>query len=124
MSGRAAEAFALPADPAAFSQECIRRGWSDGLPLIPPTADRVTEMLGAVERDPLEILGVLSPRQGEATVQVVAVNAVMAGCRPQQFPVVLALVLDATFYHSQQQSVNSWEISPCRHGSFHSNNLP
>ncbi len=90
--GRAAEAFTLPADAAAFSQECIRRGWSDGLPLIPPTPDRVFEMLDAVERDPLEILGVLSPRQGEATVQVVAINAVMAGCRPQQFPVVLSAV--------------------------------
>ena len=90
--GRAAEAFALPGDAAAFSQECMRRGWSDGLPLIPPTPERVAEMLAAVERDPLEIVGVLAPRQGEATVQVIAVNAVMAGCRPQQFPVVLAAV--------------------------------
>ena len=84
--------FELPADIAAFSQECIRRGWSDGLPLIPPTAERVGELLAAVERDPLEIIGVLAPRQGEATVQAIAVNATMAGCRAQQFPVVLAAV--------------------------------
>lgn len=91
-AGRPADAFTLPLDAAAFSQECIRRGWSDGLPMIPPTPERVAEMLAAVERDPLEIIGVLAPRQGEATVQVVAINAVMAGCRPQQFPVVLAAV--------------------------------
>ena len=92
MSGRIAEAFGLPADAADFSQECIRRGWSDGLPLIPPTAERVAEMLAGTNRDPLEIIGVLSPRQGEATIQVIAINAVMAGCRPQQFPVVLAAI--------------------------------
>ncbi|MFN0147694.1 MAG: hypothetical protein ACKVT1_14395 [Dehalococcoidia bacterium] len=90
--GRAAETFDLPADPVAFSRECTRRGWSDGLPLIPPTAARVTEMLAAVRRDPLEVLGVLSPRQGVATVEAVAVNAVMAGCEPRQLPVLLAAV--------------------------------
>ncbi len=92
MSGRAAEAFELPIDAAAFSQECIRRGWSDGLPLIPPTPERVAEMLAAADRSPLEIIAVLAPRQGEATVQVIAINAVMAGCRPQHFPIVLAAV--------------------------------
>ena len=90
--GRAADSYQLPADPFEFSQECLRRGWSDGLPLIPPTAERVGAMLDAVEREPLEIIGVLSPRQGEATVQGIAVNAVMAGCRPNHFPVVLAAV--------------------------------
>ena len=90
--GREAERFTLPSDAFEFSQECIRRGWSDGLPLIPPTADRVEAMIASVERDPLDLLGVLSPRQGEATVEAVAINAVMAGCRPQQFPVVLAAV--------------------------------
>jgi hypothetical protein len=90
--GRAAEALDLPADPAEFSRECIRRGWSDGLPLIPPTPERVEAMLATAGRARLEVLGVLSPRQGLATVEVVAVNAVMAGCEPRQFPIVMGAV--------------------------------
>ena len=90
--GRPAEIMQLPSDPFDFSQECQRRGWSDGLPLIPPTPDRVDAMVQSSGRDPLEVLGVLAPRQGEATVQAVAINAVMAGCRPQQFPIVLGAV--------------------------------
>lgn len=90
--GREAERFTLPSEPFDFSQECIRRGWSDGLPLIPPTSERVDAMVASSGRDPLEVLGVLSPRQGEATVQGIAINAVMAGCRLQQFPIVLAAV--------------------------------
>ena len=70
-SGRAADRFTLPSDPFDFSQECQRRGWSDGLPLIPPTPNRVVVMLESSGRDPLEVLGVLSPRQGEATICIV-----------------------------------------------------
>ena len=65
-AGRSAPLLELPADPAAFSSESARRGWSDGLPLIPPTEARVSAMLAALPRDPLEIVGVLPPRQGEA----------------------------------------------------------
>ncbi len=90
--GRSAERFSLPSDSFDFSQECIRRGWSDGLPLIPPTPGRVNAMIESSGRDSLEVLGVLAPRQGEATVEAIAINAVMAGCRPQQFPIVLAAV--------------------------------
>ena len=90
--GRPAAELQVPADAWDFHQEAIRRGWSDGLPLIPPASERVQSLLDAVDRDPLEIIAVLAPRQGEATVQAVAVNAAMAGCRPQHFPVVLAAV--------------------------------
>jgi hypothetical protein len=68
------------------------RGWTDGLPIVPPTEPRVREFLRQTDRDPREIVGVLPPRQGEATVEKLAVNAVMAGCRPEYFPVVLAAV--------------------------------
>src|SRR5687767_8557692 len=68
------------------------RGWTDGLPIVPPTEARVREVLRATGRDPLDIVGILPPRQGEATVEKLAVNAVMAGCRPEYFPVVLAAV--------------------------------
>lgn len=91
-SGRPADALDLPADIYEFSLECQARGWSDGLPLIPPTEERVAAMLQYTDRDPLDVLAVLSPRQGEATVQAVAINAVMAGCRPRVFPLVLAAV--------------------------------
>ena len=68
------------------------RGWTDGLPIVPPTEARVREILRLVDRDPREIVGVLPPRQGEATIEKLAVNAVMAGCRSEYFPVVLAAV--------------------------------
>jgi hypothetical protein len=90
--GRPADEVEVPADPYEFAHELARRGWGDGLPLIPPTASRVSAMLEAAGRDPLDVVGVLSPRQGVATAEVIAVNAVMAGCEPRQLPVVLAAV--------------------------------
>jgi hypothetical protein len=68
------------------------RGWTDGLPIVPPTEARVRECLRATDRDPREIVGVLPPRQGEATIEKIAVNAVMAGCRSEYFAVVLAAI--------------------------------
>ncbi|MBI2203049.1 MAG: hypothetical protein HYU41_04230 [Candidatus Rokubacteria bacterium] len=68
------------------------RGWTDGLPIVPPTAALVQKFLRFTDRDPREVLGVLPPRQGEATVEKIAANAVMAGCRPEYFPVVLAAI--------------------------------
>ncbi|HJN93650.1 MAG TPA: hypothetical protein QGF05_13125 [Dehalococcoidia bacterium] len=91
-SGRTAPIVDLPADIVAFSRECQRRDWSDGLPLIPPTEERVGAMLAGVDRDPLEVLGVLSPRQGEATIHAIAVNAVMAGCEPAHLGIVAAAI--------------------------------
>jgi len=68
------------------------RGWSDGLPIIPPTADRVREMLSYCDR-PWDIpIGKVAPRYGEATPIRLAVNAVMAGCEPEYFPVIMATV--------------------------------
>ena len=66
------------------------RGWTDGLPIVPPTEARVREFLKFTKRDPREIVGVLPPRQGEATVEKIAANAVMAGCKPEYLPVILA----------------------------------
>ncbi len=67
-------------------------GWSDGLPIIPPTVKRVDAMLAALGRDRSEIIAVLAPRYGEATLERIAVNAVMAGCRPAYFPLVVTAV--------------------------------
>src|SRR5438105_3432376 len=68
------------------------RGWSDGLPVIPPTPERVLRMLGGTSREPSEVVAVVPPDLVECTVEKVAVNAVMAGCRPEYLPVVLAAV--------------------------------
>lgn len=74
------------------NERFYRRGWSDGLPLVAPTLGRVESMLRAAGRGANEIIGILEPLQGMATVEKVAANAVMAGCEPAHFPAVLAAV--------------------------------
>ena len=79
-------------------EDMFERGWTDGLPVVPPTRSRVEAMLGG--RDPHRSLGEVPPGMGEATVERVAACAVLAGCRPEYFPVVLAAVeaaLDPAF---------------------------
>lgn len=68
------------------------RGWSDGLPVVPPTPERVKRMLAGTRRDPADIVAIVPPDLVEATVEKVAINAVMAGCRPEYLPVVLASI--------------------------------
>lgn len=70
------------------------RGFTDGLPVVIPTAEKVAAMVAACGRDAAEPLGPFPPRWRKATIEKVAINAVMAGCRPDYFPVVLA-ALDA-----------------------------
>lgn len=68
------------------------RGWSDGLPVVAPTEERVLRMLTGTDRDPQDIVAIIPPLLEPATVEQVAINAVMAGCRPEYLPVVLAAV--------------------------------
>jgi hypothetical protein len=68
------------------------RGYSDGLPLVPPTPAKVVEMLDATTRDAQDVVALVPPYDGAATVEKVAINAVMAGCPPEVFPIVLAAV--------------------------------
>ena len=75
------------ADPVEAAYE---RGWSDGLPVVPPTDDRVLRMLGGASRKPEEIVGRVPPNLAPCTVEKVAINAVMAGCKPEYMPIVLA----------------------------------
>ena len=70
----------------------LAAGWSDGLPLIPPTADRVAAMMAGTAREPTESLGLCPPMYNTCTVGKVAANAVMAGCEPSHLRVVLAAV--------------------------------
>ena len=69
-----------------------KNSWTDGLPVIPPTLDKVDAFLKFTNRDLNEIIGILLPENREATVWNVAVNGVMAGCRPEYMPILLAAV--------------------------------
>jgi hypothetical protein len=84
--------------PEALLEAFVERGWCDGLPIVPPTEDRVRAMLGGAPAD--RSLGAMPPLWHEATLQALAVNAVMAGCRPEHLPVIVAAVeamLDPAF---------------------------
>jgi hypothetical protein len=69
---------------------CFERGWSDGLPVTPPTDERVLAMLKGTRRRPDEIIGKIPPYLGTCTVEKAAINAVLAGCKPEFMPVLLA----------------------------------
>ena len=68
----------------------FERGWTDGLPVVPPTEARVMRMLEGTTRAPDDVVAIVPPDLVECTVEKVAVNAVMAGCKPEYLPVVLA----------------------------------
>ncbi len=74
-------------DPVEF---LFDQGMTDGLPVVPPTPEKVLRMLGGTGRDARELIAVVPPNMGEATVEKIAINAVMAGCRPEYLPVVIA----------------------------------
>jgi hypothetical protein len=80
------------ADLEDEAEAMFDRGWSDGLPVVPPTEARVLRMLDGTDREPDEIVAVVPPDLVECTVEKVAINAVLAGCKPEYFPVVLAAV--------------------------------
>ncbi|HOB96564.1 MAG TPA: hypothetical protein PK306_15375 [Aquabacterium sp.] len=73
-------------------EACFARGWTDGLPVVPPTPERVLRMLAGTTRQPGEVLGLVPPDLAPCTVEKVAINAVMAGCKPEYMPLVLAAV--------------------------------
>jgi len=82
------------AEHAAFdavNEHFYERGWTDGLPIVPPTEERVQAMLGGMPwRRADDLISVVPPRMGHATMHQIAVNAVMAGCRPEYLPVIVA----------------------------------
>jgi hypothetical protein len=80
------------ADPLAAIEFCYRQGWTDGLPVIPPTEDRVAAFLGRLARQRDDILGSVPERRRRVTVEQVVANAVMAGCLPEYGSVVVAAV--------------------------------
>ena len=65
---------------------CYTNGWTDGLPVVPPTAERVEAMLAAAKLDPQHQLAFIENRQTKVTAEKVAINAVMAGCKAEYMP--------------------------------------
>jgi hypothetical protein len=84
--------FEAPEDIEAINRLYHERRWSDGLPVVPPTVERVARMLQRAGRPADEVVASIAPGFGTATVERVAINAVMAGCEPEYLPVVLAAV--------------------------------
>jgi len=78
------------ADTVAAIEFCYEQGWTDGLPVVPPTEERVAAFLAQLERGRDEVLGGVPERRRQVTVEQVAANAVMAGCLPEYAPVVVA----------------------------------
>lgn len=85
---RARKIEIAPSDDVA--EFMFDQGFSDGLPLVPPTPERVLRMLSGTHRDPQEVIATVPPNMGLATVEKIAINAVMAGCKPEYLPVVIA----------------------------------
>ena len=73
-----------------FNQVFLDNRWGDGLPLVPPTAERVKWMLSGTSRSPGEVIGKVAPGNGIATIEKIAINSAMAGARPEYLPVVIA----------------------------------
>lgn len=75
-----------------INRKLYLRGKTDGLPVVPPTQDRVETMLERIDRDPDKSFGVIPPKYGDATLEKIAINAVMAGCEPEYMPVLVAAI--------------------------------
>jgi hypothetical protein len=90
----------LADDVEVVSRSFHERGYTDGLPVVPPTRHRVATMLSGTARDPQESLGRMPPTSGETTIEKLAINAVMAGCLPSYLPVLITafeLMLEDAF---------------------------
>ena len=96
------------ASEAEVSNEYHRRGWTDGLPIVSPTRERVDATMETVASPADHLLGAMGPRRGQATVEKVAINAVMAGCLPEHFPVVAAAVEAVTHPDFQLDRLIPW----------------
>jgi hypothetical protein len=85
----AAQFLRVPDDEQQMNRLFFERGWSDGLPIVAPTRERVEAMLACTKRAPDEVIANIAPGFGAATVERIAVNAVMAGCYPEYLPVLI-----------------------------------
>ncbi len=115
------DAISIPvSDPVDIIEYCYQQGWTDGLPVVPPLPRRVQEMLEAGGRAPDEVMGFVKFVRRQVTVKKIAINAVMAGCLPEYFPVILACVegmlADNFGLHLAAASTHSPAIMPVING--------
>ncbi|MBI2909120.1 MAG: hypothetical protein HYX92_15860 [Chloroflexi bacterium] len=125
VAGLTAPAGAAQKPPEPASGDIVFRGtlrevddyfygnmWTDGLPIVPPTLQEVERFLAFTERSPHEVIGALLPENREATIWNTAVNGVMAGCRPEYMPLLIAIVeaiSDPEFRIEDAGSTPGWE---------------
>ncbi|MDH5534609.1 MAG: hypothetical protein OEZ08_03420 [Betaproteobacteria bacterium] len=86
----AAATFEAPDDLETINRLYRERRWGDGLPIIPPTAERVARMLRGTRRARHDLVANIAPGYGAATVERIAINAVLAGCEPDYLPLLIA----------------------------------
>jgi hypothetical protein len=89
-SASGAARFEAPDEFDAINRLYRERRWGDGLPVVPPTTERVEHMLSHTRRARNEVIARIAPGYGEASVELIAINAVLAGCDPQYLPVLIA----------------------------------
>ncbi|MEX2469901.1 MAG: thioredoxin family protein [Pseudohongiellaceae bacterium] len=94
-SGRLTSRQIVPAPAEDLMEACYERGWTDGLPVVPPTPARVLRMLRDCDLEADAVIGLIPPDFQPGSVEKIAINAVMAGCKPEYFPTVLATVRGA-----------------------------
>lgn len=97
-------------DEVTAAERLLQWGWTDGLPVVVPTPERVERFLAAATRDPDAPLGTIAPRGGELTMRGLAANAVMAGCLPEYMP-----VLEAAIVGMQQPDFNLYGMQMTTH---------
>jgi hypothetical protein len=95
-------------DLKEVTQFFYRRGWSDGLPIVPPTEEEVAEMLTGTDLPPDHVVTKIIPRMGKATVEKIAINAVMAGALPTSMPLLIAA---AQAIMDPRGRFGIWEVS-------------
>jgi len=108
--GPRAATVEAPSELEELNRFIFERKWGDGLPVIPPTTERVARMLAGTRRRPNEVIASVAPAYGAATVERIAINAVMAGCRPEYLPVLIAAteaVTDPAFNLSGVQATTN-----------------
>jgi hypothetical protein len=98
-----------------FTELAYREGWSDGFPVLPPTEKRVGAILAYLQRAPQEVVGVVPPGNGVATIEQIAINCAMAGCKPEYVPVVITAVqaMLADEFQLEKVQTSTAGASPC-----------
>ena len=122
--GDAAKTVDLNESAAAIFDHFYEAGWTYGLPIVPPTPDLVEATLRYTDRPRHEVIATIEPRSGQATVEKIAINAVMAGCKPEYLPVVItpieAMVEPQYNWYGRQTTTHPGGGTPDYHKWSHS----